>query len=1037
MIPNNKIKDTSSPSRLNRRLSFLTTLAVFSFLVFPQFTPTAIAQDTDYDVVVIAGTPAGVAAAIAAGRTGKSVIIIEQSPVLGGMLASGVLRLDDHIRHANSGVMEEFRQRVKAYHWTALADAPLVKAHKQQLTNLTWNVAEGQAWEPHTAARIYAEMVAEVPTIATRFNEVAVDVKMEGDRVVGVITQDRDNRGKLGSKHEYSGRVFIDATYSADLAAFAGVPFRIGREARSREEPHAGHIYTDAHSSKRGVLRGTIFPGGTGEADNRTQAFTFRMTGKDYGRPDHPYRMKKPPPDYNPAKYKWNANQKPIIPNGKFDMLGINYGADLTRHSTDFVLADWKERSEIEEIFRNHSLGWMYYIQTEGGSPNVGLADDEFMDNGNFPYRLYVRQGRRIEGLYTLTESDLHKDLRGNGIRGPVHPESIAIGMYPIDAHNVQGPTRPDAGPYGEGAAEGGVHLEDVTGPYTIPYGVMVPRNHKGLLFPVGISSTHLAIWSVRMEPPWSSLGEAAGVAAALSLDSGHELSELAVSDIQDELLKYGNMLFFYKDLPADAPEFEAVQKLSLLGAVDGDENYYFRPGNPITMGKFARMVVMGLDIPISITAAHFKDVPRGHPAFKYMETLYDYSTQSTEPFFDYEIRNYLSYWWQNQSGHGPPVFAYPDNGVTGEKATRIISGLLKKSVPAWQNPDANLTRGEAARLIYHHVKPKVEMMPTEALAEDKEQFLDPELEMAIIKQLNHEDRLVNRQPVLSKAEKGINGGNDISGEWLGFTTMFLNGPTGRGIIHMHLKQDGDRITGSLDQLKHPFDSLGTTRAVDEGVGRANMEGELIRHSVNSMAVLHRNNIHTNFRAIFTMTIDGEGRTAIGQLVNSIGVYGTMFMMKREALGDYRHLVTEEGRKLHYADRPKNIGQLEAIFSEEQMEKARKWYWSSDKAPRDGKISFEEFPHADWHRANLNDDEFLTWEEELINRAMKYISAESYLKKHGTSKKTEWTSEYDWNKDRPGFEWIFPVVDRNYDRMISIAEYKAFIKQKKKYNEPR
>ena len=662
-------------------------------------------EDTVYDVVVVAGTPAGIAAAVAAGRMGKSVIIIEQSPVLGGMLASGVLRLDDHIRQGNSGVMEEFRQRVKTYHRTSLADDPLVKAHMQQPTNLTWNVAEGQAWEPRTAARIYAEMVAEVPTIATRFNEVAVDVKMEGNRVVGVITQDRDNRGKLGSKHEYSGRVFIDATYEADLAAFAGVPFRIGREARSREEPHAGHIYTDAFGSKPGVLRGTIFPGGTGEADNLTQAFTFRMTGKDYGKPDHPFRMKKPPPDYNPAKYKWNKAQKPIIPNGKFDMLGINYGADLAGHSTDFVLADWKERVKIEEIFRNHSLGWMYFIQTEGGSPNVGLADDEFIDNGHFPYRLYVRQGRRIEGLYTLTESDLHKDLLGDGVRPPLHPDSIAIGMYPIDSHNVQNPTTPDAGPYGEGAAEGDVHLEDVTGPYTIPYGVLVPKDHKGLLFPVGISSTHLAISSVRMEPPWSSLGQAAGVAAALALDSGSELSELPVGDIQDELLRQGSFLFFYKDQTADAPEFKAVQKLSLLGAVDGDENYYFRPDNPITMGEFARLAVMGLDIPISITAAHFKDVPRGHPAFKYMETLYDYSTQSMEPFFDYEVRNFLNYWWRDQSGVGPPVFAYPDQAVTGAMAMKIISGLLRKPAVPWPDPEANLTRGEAARLVYQQLE--------------------------------------------------------------------------------------------------------------------------------------------------------------------------------------------------------------------------------------------------------------------------------------------------------------------------------------------
>ncbi len=253
----------------------------------------------------------------------------------------------------------------------------------------------------------------------------------------------------------------------------------------------------------------------------------------------------------------------------------------------------------------------------------------------------------------------------------------------------------------------------------------------------------------------------------------------------------------------------------------------------------------------------------------------------------------------------------------------------------------------------------------------------------------------------------------------------------------MNLELDGDKITGTLDQLKNPFDSLGTTRAVGKGVGLADMEGELIRHPVNSMAVLHRNNINNNFRAIFTMTIDGEGRTAIGQLVNSLGVYGTMYMMKREALAEYQHLLTEEGRLAEYAERPKDIAQLEAIFTEERMEKARKWFWSSDKPPRDGRISYEEFSHADWHRANINGDEFLSWEEELINRAMKYISDEFYLEKHGASKKTEWTSRYDWNQDRPGFEWFFPVVDRNYDGMISAGEYEAFINQKRKYEEPK
>ena len=227
---------------------------------------------------------------------------------------------------------------------------------------------------------------------------------------------------------------------------------------------------------------------------------------------------------------------------------------------------------EIEKIYRNHDLGYLYYIQTKGGSPNIGLPDDEFQDNGNLPYRIYVRQGRRIEGLYTLTESDLHKDLRGDGFRGPLLPDSVAIGVYGIDAHRVQGPDGRNEPPYGKGAAEGTLHLHDATGPYQIPYGTLVPKQHNGILFPVGISSTHVAICSVRMEPVWSALGQAAGVAAALAIDNKQELKDVSVKQIQDELLRQRCILFFYTDLPADAPAFTAAQKLSLLGAVAGPD---------------------------------------------------------------------------------------------------------------------------------------------------------------------------------------------------------------------------------------------------------------------------------------------------------------------------------------------------------------------------------------------------------------------------------------------------------------------------------
>ncbi|MBI2686966.1 MAG: FAD-dependent oxidoreductase [Acidobacteria bacterium] len=640
-----------------------------------------------YDVVVIGGTPAGVAAAIASARAGQKVVIVEQSPVLGGLLSSGVSRADDAVVQSNSGIFEEFRRRIANYHRTALANDPIVKEHLAK-PRVRHSVSEGQAWEAKTAARIYAEMVAEAGSIQTRFNEFPISAIVEGDRIVAAITRSRD-----GKQHRYDGKVIIDATYEGDIAAFAGVPFRMGREARSPEEPHAGHIYTDAFCEGATTLPGTIFPGGTGKADHRIMAFNFRFLVKDYGRPDHPYRLKAPPPGYDPARYKWNPATKPYLPNGKIDVLGINWGNDWAGPSYRYPLVNWDERARIEEEYRNHALGFLYYIQTEGKSPQYGLADDEFPDNANFPYRLYVREGRRIEGLYTLTESDIHKDLKGNGVRGPLHNNSIAIGIYEIDSHNVQNPTDRNSPCSGEGA----INLVDVTGPYQIPYGVMVPRNRKGLLVPVAISSTHVAMSTVRMEPVWSALGHAAGVAAALANSANVELAAVPPSAIQKTLLTQGSKLFFYMDVGASAKEFEAIEQLSLLGAVDGDENYYFHPNAPITRGDFARLAVEGLGIPLSITAAHFRDLPRSHKAFRYLETLYDASTSSGNRFLPFEVRDYLNY----RTLRDASAYIYPDNAITTAEAATTLAAL--RGAPKLHgNPSRILTRAEACAMVWN-----------------------------------------------------------------------------------------------------------------------------------------------------------------------------------------------------------------------------------------------------------------------------------------------------------------------------------------------
>jgi len=199
-------------------------------------------------------------------------------------------------------------------------------------------------------------------------------------------------------------------------------------------------------------------------------------------------------------------------------------------------------------------------------------------------------------------------------------------------------------------------------------------------------------------------------------VERGVHLGDVPVTQIQDELVRQGGVLFFYTDLPKETLAFEAVQKLSLLGAFENTDPdrfqtdgpaaslsdlnkkvYRFRPNDPVTLGEFSRMAVRGLQIPLSITAAHFNDVPRNHPAFKYIETLYDYSTQSQEPFLDYDILR--------EPEKRARVLARPDQELSSEYATKILTGLLRKEVPSSPDPNANLTRGEAAQLIYQQSK--------------------------------------------------------------------------------------------------------------------------------------------------------------------------------------------------------------------------------------------------------------------------------------------------------------------------------------------
>jgi hypothetical protein len=371
-----------------------------------------------------------------------------------------------------------------------------------------------------------------------------------------------------GETRELPASVFIDATYEGDLYAAAGAEFRVGRESRGEfDEPHAGVVYFNYDTHE-------FLPGTTGAGDDRLPAYTYRLCLTTD--PANAYQLTEPPPDYDRNTYlpyfddlkagRLGAPQtvKPgrgynaahfgtlvralsvsEIPNQKTDV-NINprpLAFPFPEENRGYLEGDAETRERICQRHRSLALGLLWFLQNDPDVPEahrkiangLHLPLDEFADNGHFPWQLYVREGRRLVGEYTLTEHD----ITGKGQEPVHHPDTIAVGEFPIDSfpcHKRQ--------PGDTFVLEGYLGMLDyITRPYEIPYRIMVPKKIDGLLAPVAASTTHVAYSSIRMEPTWMCLGHASGVAAHLAIEHKCPPRNVPIDHLQSLLREQGQVL--------------------------------------------------------------------------------------------------------------------------------------------------------------------------------------------------------------------------------------------------------------------------------------------------------------------------------------------------------------------------------------------------------------------------------------------------------------------------------------------------------------
>jgi hypothetical protein len=292
-------------------------------------------------------------------------------------------------------------------------------------------------------------------------------------------------------------------------------------------------------------------PGVKGEGDHRVQAYCFRMCLTN----DPENRIPFPKPaGYDPAQYElmkrvFDAGWRGTF--GKFDPIP-NHKTDTNNHgpfSTDNIGMNYgypdgtyDQRRAIIAEHESYQKGLMYFIANDPSVPEEiqkrmktwGLPKDEFKDNGGWPHQIYVREARRMIGEYVMTEHD----CMGNR----EITDSVGMGSYTLDSHNVQRYIKADGTVQNEGDI--GVHPGR---PYRISYRSLLPKKSEctNLLVPVCISSSHIAFGSIRMEPVFMILGQSAATAAVLSLEKDVPVQELKYADLQNRLTSDSQVLQF------------------------------------------------------------------------------------------------------------------------------------------------------------------------------------------------------------------------------------------------------------------------------------------------------------------------------------------------------------------------------------------------------------------------------------------------------------------------------------------------------------
>ena len=504
------------------------------------------------DVLVIGGGASGVCAGLQAARMGVNTVILEETPWLGGMLTSAGVSCVDGNYKLRSGIFGEFTDSLAARYG----------GYPSLQTGWVSNIN----FDPHVGQEIFTSMTeAESAYLTVERNAEWKSVRTVNDRKEVIFVYE-DGRKRL-----ISAKVLIDATELGDVAKACGVAYRLGMDS----------------SSETGE---SIAPE---NANDVIQDMTFVAFLKDYG-PDADMTIDKPE-GYDPSLFAdscmnplsdgvaetgqtvWSPEMMITYgrtPGGRYMINWPIYGNDWYANVID---ASPEERRAAYDDARNFTLCFVYFIQTQLGMKNLGLADDVFPTDDRLPFFPYHRESRRIRGEAFFT---MDAAAAPYGYEKPYYRTGIAVGDYAVDHHHFRHPqwrSLPD------------LHFYPIPS-FNVPMGVLLPEDSDDLIVAEkSVSVSNLINGATRLQPVVMQLGQAAGVIAALAADREVSVKEVSIRDVQSVLLDAGGYIMPYLDLPKSHPHFKAVQRIGATGILRGEgrnvgwENQtWFRTADPL-----------------------------------------------------------------------------------------------------------------------------------------------------------------------------------------------------------------------------------------------------------------------------------------------------------------------------------------------------------------------------------------------------------------------------------------------------------------------